>query len=281
MTPTIDSSQIKTGAGELPKIVLSAPDGARAEIYQHGAHVTSWIPAGGSEALFLSPKADFRPGLAIRGGVPIIFPQFAGMGLLPKHGFARTTDRDLAKTSVDQAILRLRPGAASLKTWPHKFRLDYGVKIGGITLEMALKVTNADSAPFEFTAALHTYLRVADVRHATVWGLKGLWLTDAADGDREAIQKEEWLDFPGEVDRSYLKAVKPVQVMQEEHKTILEQSGFTDVVVWNPGPDKCLTLTDMQPNGYLQFVCIEAAAIEKPIKLAPGASWIGTQKLTV
>jgi len=280
MTPT-PSSPIENGSGNLPKVVLSTPDGARAEIYLHGAHVTSWIPAGGSEALFLSPKADFRPGLAIRGGVPVIFPQFAGMGLLPKHGFARTSEWELLSSAADQAVLRLRESDSSLAAWPHKFELEHTVRVGGSRLELSLKVSNTGSAPFEFTAALHTYLRVADVRQTTVWGLQGLWLTDSAHGGRDAIQKDEWVDFPGEIDRIYLKAIKPVQVMQEEQQITLQQTGFADAVVWNPGPEKCLTLEDMQPDGYLEFVCVEAASVEKPIRLSAGESWLGTQKLTV
>jgi glucose-6-phosphate 1-epimerase len=125
---------------------------------------------------------------------------------------------------------------------------------------------------------LHTYLRVADLRHTTVWGLQGLWLKDSLRG--EAIQKDEWLEFPGEVDRVYYKAAGPLQVVQEEQKTSLEQAGFTDAVVWNPGPEKCLTLEDMEPDGYLEFVCVEAAAVETPVKLGPGESWLGTQKVT-
>jgi hypothetical protein len=35
-----------SGAGNLPKVLLVARDGARAEICLHGAHLTSWIPAG-------------------------------------------------------------------------------------------------------------------------------------------------------------------------------------------------------------------------------------------
>lgn len=35
-----------------------------------------------------SSKAFFKPGKAIRGGVPVVFPQF-GPGALPQHGFAR------------------------------------------------------------------------------------------------------------------------------------------------------------------------------------------------
>ncbi|HEX6371728.1 MAG TPA: hypothetical protein VF006_22595, partial [Longimicrobium sp.] len=64
-------------AAALPKLRLSHASGATAEVYLHGAHVASWVPAGGTEALFVSRAATFAPGKAIRGGVPVIFPQFA------------------------------------------------------------------------------------------------------------------------------------------------------------------------------------------------------------
>ena len=48
------------------------------------------MPAGGEDWLYLSPQADYSPGASIRGGVPVVFPQFSGMGPLPKHGLVRT-----------------------------------------------------------------------------------------------------------------------------------------------------------------------------------------------
>ena len=74
----------------LDALELIAPDGARAVVALHGAHVLSWTPAGAPEQLYLSPKSEFTAGQAIRGGVPVCFPQFAARGPLPKHGFART-----------------------------------------------------------------------------------------------------------------------------------------------------------------------------------------------
>lgn len=272
---------LQPGKGNMPRLILSAPDGGRAEIYLHGAQLTSWIPAGGSEVLFLSPKADFLPGVAIRGGVPVIFPQFAGLGPLPKHGFARTSAWEPLATGPEQASLRLRENENTLALWPYKFELEYTVRIGGGQLEMTLKVVNTDITPFDFTAAMHTYLRIADLHLASVWGLQGLWLTDTANGNREAIQKDEWVDFPGEVDRVYSKALKPLHLMQEEQKTRIEQAGFPDAVVWNPGPEKAAALKDLEPNNYLEFVCVEAAVAEKPVRLAPGKSWTGSQKITV
>src|SRR5512146_3353582 len=84
-----NDTTLSAGRNNLPKVILHGPDGAQAEVYLHGAQVTSWKAADGLERLFLSERSDFLPGSAIRGGVPVIFPQFNELGPLIKHGFAR------------------------------------------------------------------------------------------------------------------------------------------------------------------------------------------------
>ncbi len=272
---------LQPGNGTLPKLNLVAADGARAEIYLYGAHLTSWMPAAGDEVLFLSPKADFRPGAAIRGGTPIIFPQFSDLGALPRHGFARVRAWEVAAAEADWACLRLREDESSLGLWPHPFVLEYTVRVGGNSLELALKVSNPGPESFDFTAALHTYLRVGDARQVSIRGLQGLRFSDSANNKHESTQEDALLTFPTEIDRAYYRSAAPVQLIDGRKITNLEQSGFADVVAWNPGPQKCAALKDMQPGGYLQFVCIEAAVIEKPVMLQPGESWLGIQRLTV
>lgn len=273
--------ELQPGNGNLPKLTLLAADGARAEIYLHGGHVTSWTPAGeADERLFLSPKADFLPEAAIRGGTPVIFPQFAGMGPLPKHGFARSRTWALIAAEADWATLRLTEDESTLALWPNPFTLDYTVRLEGRRLALTLKVSNPGPGAFNFCAALHTYLRVDDLRTVSVHGLQGLRFSDSANGEKESIQSEELLTFPGEIDRIYFKAAAPVELRAGTQHSQITQSGFTDVVTWNPGPKKCAALKDMLPDGYLQFVCIEAALIETPVTLAAGESWVGTQWLT-
>src|SRR3972149_3038966 len=94
--------EIITGAGGMPKVCLVSADGAQVEVYLHGGHVTSWIPSGGDERLFLSQKSEFRPGAAIRGGAPIIFPQFGSLGTLSNHGFARMLPWELSSLGGDR-----------------------------------------------------------------------------------------------------------------------------------------------------------------------------------
>ena len=57
--------------------------------------------------------------------------------------------------------------------------------------------------------------------------------------------------------------------------------GFRDAVVWNPWAERCAALPDMPEDGYRRMLCIEAAAIDKPVNLAPGQSWSGRQLLAM
>ena len=153
---------VTSDAAELPRVRLSHPSGGTADVYLHGAHVTSWIPAGGSEALFLSRAAAFGPGKAIRGGVPVIFPQFAAMGPLPKHGFARTQPWERVDDAgrPEAVRLRLRDSEETRALWPHAFAAELAVGLGDDWLSLELTIRNPGGAAFQFTAALHTYLRV-------------------------------------------------------------------------------------------------------------------------
>ncbi|MEP6690032.1 MAG: D-hexose-6-phosphate mutarotase [Gemmatimonadaceae bacterium] len=266
------------------RLVLAAADGARAELYLHGAHVSSWIPAGGGERLFLSSTAVYRDGLPIRGGVPVIFPQFADRGPLPKHGFARTARWSLVSSARDAvgcaiADLRLTDDDESRRLWPHAFVADLTVRVGGDALELSLAVRNRGADPLSFTTALHTYLRVRDIAGVALVGLRGVTYTDSAHGGRSAVQLEERLRFEGEMDRVYVGAPAHLLVDEASHQTRVEASGFVDCVVWNPGATRGASFDDLEPGGYARFVCVEAAVAASPVVLAPGQSWQGTQRL--
>ena len=262
-------------------IQINSPDGGIASISQYGAHVLSWVPSDGRECLFLSPNAEYRAGAAIRGGVPVIFPQFAGMGKLPKHGFARTRIWDIARSTADSAVFWLSDSTDSLNIWPYHFLAEYTIRIGKLKLEMALSIINTDPAPFTFTAALHTYLRVPDIATTAIDGLEGLTYRDSANGGVEIEEDSEQVIFDGEIDRIYLDTPSVLELVTENQPLSILSDGFRDTVIWNPGPEKCARLGDMKPDGYREFVCVEAAAVGRPIQLAPGESWAGKQILSL
>jgi glucose-6-phosphate 1-epimerase len=84
-------ARVVEGNGGLAKVIVGTPV-ATGEMYFHGAHVTSWKPAGAAETLFVSAQSHWENGVAIRGGVPICFPWFGGKAddsKAPSHGFVR------------------------------------------------------------------------------------------------------------------------------------------------------------------------------------------------
>lgn len=264
-------------------IRLVHPSGSTAHVHPHGAHVTSWIPAGGTEALFLSRASKFEPGTAIRGGVPVIFPQFADQGPLPKHGFARTAQWAVADCQASRAVLQLRDDEATRAVWPHAFLAELAVELEETRLSMTLSVTNTDDAPFSFTGALHTYLRVADVHRASVHGLRGISYRDKTRDGQTFTEEDEALRIVGEVDRVYVRAPSALRVRDEAGgRTILVGSeGFPDAVIWNPGAENAATLPDMQAGEEREMLCVEAAQAAEPARIAPGEAWRGAQVLEI
>ena len=275
---------IRTGINGLPKIILSTPTNARAEVYLNGGHITSWIPAGGPERLFLSPASEFAPGASIRGGVPVIFPQFGGNGPLPKHGFARRMAWEpfsvQAGAGGASVGLRLRDSAESRAIWPQAFLCELVVRLAEHSLEMELSISNPGESLLACTAALHTYLSVADITQTQVIGLGGAPYLDTVGTLTERIQTESELAFHSEVDRIYWNAPDRLEVREPTRGLTIEKTGFPHAVVWNPWIDKCAAFTDMLPDDYLRMLCVEAVATGSPLVIPPGQRWSGTQKLS-
>jgi glucose-6-phosphate 1-epimerase len=264
-------------------LVVNATDGAQVHVSTHGGHICRWRTARGVERLYLSPMANVNGPGAIRGGVPVIFPQFAGDGPLPKHGFAREAAWQVVPSAPradgqGAFTLALRESVAKRTAFPHAFRLTLEAVFSGEYLEMRLTAHNQGSEPFAFTAALHTYL-AAHRASARVHGLERCAFTDSAAGGRAMAAQGQPVEFDGEIDRRYHGVTGPVELRDAQGTVHISQTGFADVVVWNPGAVLAKKIADLPDDGFEHFVCIEAAAIQKPILLAPGAQWVGTQRL--
>lgn len=265
-----------------PAVHLRAPDGAQATVLLHGAHLVSWQPAGAEEQLFLSPTTAYGDGAAVRGGVPVIFPQFNTRGPLPKHGFARNRAWVLDEAQVRgehaYAVLRLDADEATRAIWPHEFSAELTVSIEGPSVEIELAVINTGHTPLAFQAALHTYLGCADVRRAQLEGLMNQPYLDAVTGET----REQWVDvvtIVQELDRVYWNAPSRLLLREAGRRLSIRSSGFEDVVVWNPGPELAAKLPDMPDDGWLGMLCVEAAQIGNPVDLAAGDEWTGMQTL--
>jgi glucose-6-phosphate 1-epimerase len=255
--------------GKLPAVHLKSPDGAEATITLYGAHLVSWKTADGRERMFLSAKSALDGSKAIRGGVPVIFPQFAARGVGMRHGFARVLPWRVIDSGIagGEAYAVFALADADLPTqiadqWRYKFTLSLRVAIKGSELAMSLDVKNDGDAPFPFAAALHTYHLVDDISAVRIDGVRPATITidDKLDAVFEGIEGT-------------------VTLASGAGTLQLEQQGFTDAVVWNPGAADTAALPDMEDDEYKRFVCIEPALLG-PTTLEPGQSWRGHYHIT-
>lgn len=258
--------------------------GATAEVSLHGAHVLSWKPDPARERLYFSPRARLAPGAAIRGGIPVVFPQFAGRGPLPRHGFARVLDWTYTGVEPDgagdvAAMFELADDEATRARWPHAFRARLEVSLAPGALQVALGILNRDDAPLRFTAALHTYLRVGRLSDVELHGLEATAYQDAAHRDAARPAEGVPVRFDGEVDRIYADAPHALVLREPDRPLHIEAEGFRDTVVWNPGATLAASIGDLGAGEHLRFVCVEAGSVTVPVTLAPGERWRGLQRL--
>jgi glucose-6-phosphate 1-epimerase len=272
---------------DLPGIRLDAGADGQAFVAGQGAQVLSWQAADGIERLYLSAMTgglthDGRNAAAIRGGVPVCFPQFSDRGAMVKHGFARNLPWRVIDRGIASLAMTLQEGEDSRQHWPHAFDAQVDVRLESGALEIIFKVANTGAAPFSFTAALHTYLRVEDIRRIQLVGLENVAYQDATDNCTVRTQKEPALAIPGEVDRVYMNSPGTLKMVEQERTLLtISQRGFFDTVVWNPGPDKARLLADMPDEDWLHMLCVEAACASAAVTLGAGERWEGSQRLSV
>jgi glucose-6-phosphate 1-epimerase len=124
------------------------------------------------------------------------------------------------------------------------------------------------------TEALHSYLQVGDVSQVVIRGLTGAGYFDkVADGRK--IESRDPLQLSGETDNVYLNSRTAVTVQDPvlNRKIVIEKSGSSSTVMWNPFGEKAKTMTDLGAEDWKNFLCIEATnALENAVTLARGAS---------
>jgi glucose-6-phosphate 1-epimerase len=275
-----------TGINNFPAIKINHPDQSEAIIYLHGAHLTSLKLAGSEELLYLSPNAIFEQGTAIRGGVPIIFPQFAALGDLRFHGFARISDWSVVNDQVDISgnsvmELSLINDESHFQQWQYKFELKLILSLGS-KLKMTMQITNLDLKDFKFSNAFHTYFAVTDINQTEISNLKGINSVDYLDQQRSSIEENDPIIIKKHTDKIYLSAPAEVTIRDKLQKREIKivKNNFQDLVIWNPW-DKAASMKDMTADGYQKMLCVEVANTHNPISLGSVESFICDQEISV
>lgn len=278
------------GSHGLYRVVLTEPTGSSAEVLLYGGQVVSWKNERREELLFTSSKAIWKPPKAIRGGIPVCFPQFGIFGSPEQDGFARnrlwSLDSDpspLAPINNQSSVdLILKPADEDLKTWPRSFELRLRISLSAGKLTLIPRVRNTDNKAFSFMFALRNYLSLSDISEVRVEGLETLDYLDNLMHRERYTEQADAITFDGEIDRVYLSTPTKIAIIDHEKKRtfVLRKEGMPDAVVWNPWDKKAKALPDLGDEDYKTMLCVDSAAIETPIVLKPFEEWKGRQELS-
>lgn len=266
-----------TGKGDFPYIQVTNNHGT-ARISVYGGQVVSFKPTGADQdLLFLSENAYYKPGKAIKGGIPVCWPWFgpdpAGQGR-PSHGFARNRLWQVKATAAlpsgeTQVILGFGDTEDTRALWPYAFDLALEITVGAV-LKLALVSRNMGDRPFEITQALHTYFSIGDITQTTVLGLEGTSYIDKVDGGQVKSQRGA-VAIASEVDRIY-QGVPQELVINDgglNRRIHITASGSKSAVVWNPWSEISATMADLEDHDYTRLLCVETTNAADDIVTVP------------
>jgi glucose-6-phosphate 1-epimerase len=267
------------GKGGLPLIEIDNGKAA-ATISVYAGQVLSYRPANEPiDLLFLSGKAYYADGKAIKGGVPVCWPWFGpdpeGRGR-PGHGFVRNRMWSVRGTeAMNDGSTRVRLGLSATDEtraiWPQSFALTLEITIGD-TLGLAMTTNNSGDQPFSITQAFHTYFLVGDIDSVRVLGLENTRYIDKVDNSAGKTQTGA-VAITQEVDRIYLDV--PTELVLDDaalrRRIHITSGGSRTAVVWNPWAKISAEMADLEDDDYKRLLCIETTnAANDVIVVAPG-----------
>ncbi|WP_090287259.1 D-hexose-6-phosphate mutarotase [Nitrosomonas mobilis] len=272
----------ETGEGGLPFIRVRN-DKATALISIYGGQVLAFHPKHtDSDLLFLSKRAYYQSGKAIKGGVPICWPWFGpdpeGLNR-PAHGFMRNRLWEVVETASTTegdicVVLGLSDTPETQAIWPRTFVLRLEITIGE-SLNLALVTRNPGSQEFAITQAFHTYFSVDDISQVKVSGLENTQYIDKVN-DNQQVNQSGAVTIHSETDRIYLNIGNELVIHDEAMKRRIHiiSKGNRTAVVWNPWAKISAEMADLQDDDYLRFICVETTnAATDFINIQPGSEF--------
>jgi len=291
------------------RTLIHTASGASCQIHDFGACLLSYKTGGadGRECIFLSRDAKLDGSKAIRGGTPLVFPQFGQPDKsMPQHGFLRTNfwkaDDSSAYDNSEGAGITYTLELKDVKNsrggaWGEDTQYDccfsYNVNIDAKTITATLEIKNTGGETFPFETLLHTYYLVSgnaalDGSKCYVKGLEGYLVADKVAGSGYTCGSEPVV-IEGLTDRVYSptagRNIVDVTVGVGEGKSLKITASGTcgdkivpvSCVVWNPNKEKAAGMSDFGDDQYHDMICVEPGILGTNSSLEAGQSASLTQ----
>lgn len=273
---------------------------AHAVISLYGGQLLEFKPHDQHEPLiWLSEKAVFQQGKAIRGGIPVCWPWFGEYELeeleepaaesMPAHGYARIShwQLDSVKSLADgQTELLLHLPQENIPRHLHAIRQFFHCQLAlKITIGKALKLElishNHGLKTVPLTYALHSYFNISNIHDIELIGLEQQTYLDKLNAG-QAAQQTTALRFAGETDRVFIDSDTAIRLIDTKLKRsiVISKENSHSSIIWNPWQETSARMSDMTEPGWLSMVCIEAANVAKN-KVLLGAGETQRMKVTI
>lgn len=293
-----------------PVEIKHTKSGASATIFPFGATIKSFINSQGHETLFVSTLAKTDGSKALRGGIPLVFPQFGQPNKdMPQHGFLRNNywkcgevyDNDDEAGCDFTLSLEDVVNARGDGIWKDESQVDctviLSVKVSAVSLTTVLTIENAGGNAFDYQTLFHTYYKIygskaLDGALCNVTGLAGYQVCDKITNE-EKVQGDEPIIIDCEVDRIYTppqdKPAIDVEILTGEDGSKVAVHAAAEVdgdsvpvsaVVWNPFIEKSKGMSDFGDEDYHDMICVEPGVLNPEDSLKAGKKISFLQKIT-
>ena len=242
---------------------------------------------------YLSPQSA-GVGSPVRGGVPVLFPQFNDEGPLPKHGFVRTANwraldqaghyslklgssdaHQPVDSNADSSRPDLTPCDLTTPNWLHSAELVLEIHTSGRQLEFVLNITNTGATAFSWTGGLHPYFAVSDLLQSRLEGLGDVPIRDRFHPEITR-QPDGDIHWDGQLYERLFDTASSVELHAGAARFRLSMSGFNQWMVWNPGIAGAQAMKDLPNADWQRFVCIEPVIVQRAVSLEPGERFAGS-----
>tara|TARA_B100000809_G_C15135390_1_gene530338 strand:+ start:492 stop:1409 length:918 start_codon:yes stop_codon:yes gene_type:complete len=280
-----DSRTLFASDEVLPMLVIDTPQ-CQATIAMQGAQLLNFERKTDALSLvWCSPKAVYKKGKAVRGGIPVCFPWFGAHpsdNNKPNHGFVRDHDwqLDRAVNKKNGELLlsfKFNSSAQSLTLFPHEFEATLEFNLGQ-NIDIYFKVDNLSDATMPVSWALHSYLPVTDINSVSVDGLDQCRYLDTVGSLSNKTQVGP-IYFNGEVDRVYSQ-VPDIQTINTAPAISITGDHCPTAIVWNPGCKLASSMNDLGAEASTTFICVErGAALSDAWRIDAGTSQSASVKI--
>jgi glucose-6-phosphate 1-epimerase len=208
--------------------------------------------------MYLSPLHVQQPSnIPARGGMPVLFPQFANLGAGRKHGFAR----NVRWLVLNDQHYRLYVKQDEYDRWPHSAQLDLNWQVIDSYFVVSLTVENIGESVFEWTGGLHPYWSVPDLLQCRL---------NILNCD---------VQFTGQAYEQLFDSKTDLVLHCGVYSLEFQAIGFSDWMVWSPGREGAKELIDMPTGDWQRFLCIEPVCVANHVILQPNEKFMGTMKV--